>query len=105
MEMTLRYFEQVQERVHGGQFDLLVNGFLFQILHYIQKQLPRYGYFVRQLESLFPSLDIDSVLSIFYVCSIKLDDIGLNSRIILKAADRSRLFAMNGGMLLLFIYY
>ncbi|KNB44205.1 RNA polymerase 2-associated protein [Blastocystis sp. subtype 4] len=105
MEMTLRYFEQVQERVHGGQFDLLVNGFLFQILHYIQKQLPRYGYFVRQLESLFPSLDIDSVLSIFYVCSIKLDDIGLNSRIILKAADRSRLFAMNSGMLLLFIYY
>ena len=97
MEMVLRYFEQIQERVHSGQSNLLVNGFLFQILHYIQKQLPRYGYYVRQLENLFPSLHIENVLSICYVCSDKLDDMGPNSRIILKLVDKSRLFAMNGG--------
>ena len=63
MEMVLRYLEQIQERVHSGQVNLLVNGFLFQIIHYIQERLPRYGYYIRQLERLFPSLHIDDIFS------------------------------------------
>lgn len=97
MEMVIRYYEQVQERIHGGQFDLLVNGFLFQILHYIEKQLPRFQYYVRQLETLFPNLCINDVISVFRVCSYKLSDIRLNCGNVLIPCQESRLFAMNGG--------
>mgnify|MGYP007029442440 CR=1 FL=1 len=62
MEMILRYFEKSRGALRKGDSAVVVNGFLFQMLHYIACKLPRYQFFTRSLESLFDSIHVSRLL-------------------------------------------
>ena len=62
MEMILRYFEKSRDALRKGDSGVVVNGFLFQLLHYIACKLPRYQFFTRSIESLFDFIHVSRLL-------------------------------------------
>lgn len=62
MEMILRYFEKSRSALRKGESAVVVNGFLFQLLHYIACKLPRYQFFTRSIEGLFEGIHVSRLL-------------------------------------------
>lgn len=61
MEMFIRYFEKCQSSFRNGQHGVAINNFMFQLLHYIEAKSPRYTFFAREIERVYPTIRVHQI--------------------------------------------
>ena len=65
MEMFIRYFEKCQVFFRNGYHAVVINRFMFHLLHYIDSKGPRFAFFAREIERVYPSITVRDLCSVF----------------------------------------
>lgn len=66
IEMFLRYFEQASKWKNLS----VSTRFFFYVIYYISKEYPRYGFFRRELERLFPFVQLNDLFKMVMYCCL-----------------------------------